>query len=315
MLGLARAARRPGDRAAGRLLLSKVRPIAEELAAALREHPGAHRVEVAGSVRRWAETCKDIDLIATAEEPAALAEHLAAHPLIAAAGNAGRQRRPRPDPQRRLGRPADRPARPPSATCSSTSPAPRPTTSQLREDAVKRGLSVSEHGITETESGEVDPLRERAGGLRAARLRLHRAGAARGPRRAEGGARRQAAGAGRARRHRAATCTPTRPSPTAATRLDEMAEAGRARGYAYMAITDHSASHGFGDHVTAGAALAADRGGRAPGTRANAASACWPARRSTSASTARSTTPTTWSPRSTGSSPASTPPSRSPKRR
>ena len=30
-----------------------------------------------------------------------------------------------------------------------------------------------------------------------------------------------------------------------------MAAAGRARGYAYMAITDHSASHGFGDHVTA----------------------------------------------------------------
>jgi DNA polymerase (family 10) len=30
-----------------------------------------------------------------------------------------------------------------------------------------------------------------------------------------------------------------------------MAEAGRGRGYAYMAITDHSASHGFGDHVTA----------------------------------------------------------------
>jgi DNA polymerase (family 10) len=29
-----------------------------------------------------------------------------------------------------------------------------------------------------------------------------------------------------------------------------MAEAARARGYAYLAITDHSASHGFGDHVT-----------------------------------------------------------------
>src|SRR3954447_25739170 len=53
----------------GRLLLSKVRPIAEELAAALRGHPAANRVEVAGSVRRWAETCKDIDLIATADEP------------------------------------------------------------------------------------------------------------------------------------------------------------------------------------------------------------------------------------------------------
>ena len=30
-----------------------------------------------------------------------------------------------------------------------------------------------------------------------------------------------------------------------------MAEAARDRGYAYLAITDHSASHGFGDHVTA----------------------------------------------------------------
>jgi DNA polymerase (family 10) len=33
--------------------------------------------------------------------------------------------------------------------------------------------------------------------------------------------------------------------------LDEMADAARERGYAYLAITDHSASHGFGDHVTA----------------------------------------------------------------
>ena len=30
-----------------------------------------------------------------------------------------------------------------------------------------------------------------------------------------------------------------------------MAEAARARGYTYLAITDHSASHGFGDNVTA----------------------------------------------------------------
>src|SRR4249919_2676541 len=43
----------PGE-GPGRLLLSKVRPIAEELAAALREHPAANRVEVAGSARRWA---------------------------------------------------------------------------------------------------------------------------------------------------------------------------------------------------------------------------------------------------------------------
>ena len=40
---------------------------AEEIAAALREHPASGRVEVAGSARRWAETCKDIDLVATAK--------------------------------------------------------------------------------------------------------------------------------------------------------------------------------------------------------------------------------------------------------
>ena len=32
-----------------------------------------------------------------------------------------------------------------------------------------------------------------------------------------------------------------------------MAEAARARGYTYLAVTDHSASHGFGNHVTADA--------------------------------------------------------------
>ena len=105
------ALERLGDRraeATGRVLLSKAKPVAEALAAALREHPAAKRVEVAGSVRRWAETCKDIDLIATAEEPAALAEHLAA-PLADRRRRQPRaQRRPRPDPQRDLGRPADR---------------------------------------------------------------------------------------------------------------------------------------------------------------------------------------------------------------
>jgi DNA polymerase (family 10) len=32
--------------------------------------------------------------------------------------------------------------------------------------------------------------------------------------------------------------------------LEEMAEAARERGYSYLAVTDHSATHGFGDHVT-----------------------------------------------------------------
>jgi DNA polymerase (family 10) len=236
----------PGE-GPGRLLLSTVRPIAEELAAALREHPGAHRVEVAGSVRRWAETCKDIDLIATAEEPADLAEHLAGHPLIAAAGKPG------PNgvrAQTHNGVSVDLRIVPPAAFGNLLQhfTGSQAHNVQLREDAVARGLSVSEHGITDTESGEttlcetehavyerlgyefIEPeLREGRGELKAAREgrlpELIELGHVRGD------------------LHAHTTLSDGRNT------LDEMAAAGRDRGYAYMAITDHSASHGFGDDV------------------------------------------------------------------
>src|SRR6478672_6476703 len=238
----------PGE-GPGRLLLSQVKPIAEELAAALREHPAANRVEVAGSVRRWGETCKDIDLIATAEEPAALAEHLAEHPLIAAAGKPG------PNgvrAQTHNGVSVDLRIVPPAAFGNLLQhfTGSQAHNVQLREEAVARGLSVSEHGITEVESGDVElcdseakvyerlgyaniepELRENRGELKAAREGklpdLIELGDIRGD------------------LHSHTTLSDGRNS------LEEMAEAGRARGYAYMAITDHSASHGFGDHVTA----------------------------------------------------------------
>ena len=238
----------PGE-GPGRLLLSAVRPIAEELAAALREHPAANRVEVAGSVRRWAETCKDIDLIATAEEPAALAEHLVDHPLIAAAG------RPGPNglrAQTHNGISVDLRIVAPAAFGNLlqhfTGSAAHNV--QLREDAVGRGLKVSEHGIVDVESGKVDlcateeevyerlgysyiepELREGRGELKAAREGkppdLVSLDDIRGD------------------LHSHTTLSDGRNT------LEEMAEAGRERGYAYMAVTDHSASHGFGDHVTA----------------------------------------------------------------
>ncbi|HTR74096.1 MAG TPA: DNA polymerase/3'-5' exonuclease PolX [Solirubrobacterales bacterium] len=231
----------------GRLLLSTVRPIAEELAAALREHPGAHRVEVAGSVRRWAETCKDIDLIATAERPAELAEHLAGHPLIAAAGKPG------PNgvrAQTHNGVSVDLRIVPPQefGNLLQHFTGSQAHNVQLREDAVKRGLSVSEHGIVDTESGEttlcetehevyerlgyefIEPeLREGRGELQAAREgklpKLVELGDVRGD------------------LHAHTTLSDGRDS------LAEMAAAGRERGYSYMAITDHSATHGFGDDV------------------------------------------------------------------
>ena len=282
----------PGE-ATGRVLLSKARPVAEALAAALREHPAANRVEVAGSVRRWAETCKDIDLIATAEEPAALAEHLAGNSLIASAGNPG------PNgvrAQTHNGISVDLRIVAPEAFGNLLQhfTGSQAHNVRLREDAVSRGLSVSEHGITDVESGEtelcateervyerlgyayIEPeLREGRGELKAAR---------------EG----EAARPGRGRRH------PRRPAlPHDPLRRPQHAR-GDGRGGARPRLRLH------GDHRPLGqprlrrprhrrAPLGAGRGGRAPGTRARRASACSPAPRSTSASTARSTTPTTCS--------------------
>jgi DNA polymerase (family X) len=235
--------------AAGRMLLSDVLPIAEELAAALRQHPAADRVEVAGSARRRADTCKDIDLIATAEDPGALAEQLAEHPLISAAGSPGR------NGTRALthnGIPVDLRIVAPDAfgnllqhfTGSATHNV------QLREDAVSRGFSVSEHGVTETESGEVhrcgseekvyellgysyiEPeLREGHGELRAAREGILPDLIEQGDIRGD--------------LHSHTTLSDGKAS------LEEMAEAARDRGYAYLAVTDHSATHGFGDDVSA----------------------------------------------------------------
>jgi DNA polymerase (family 10) len=237
----------PGE-SSGRVLLSMARPIAEELARTLREHPAADRVEVAGSVRRWADTCKDIDLIATAEEPTALAEHLIANPLIAVAGTPG------PNgvrAQTQNGISVDLRIVAPQAFGNLLQhfTGSQAHNVQLREEAVKRGLSVSEHGITEVESKKVDlcaseedvyerldyayiepELREGRGELKAAREGdlpdLVELGDIRGD------------------LHLHTTLSDGRNT------LEEMAEAGRERGYAYMAITDHSASHGFGDHVT-----------------------------------------------------------------
>ncbi len=238
----------PGE-GPGRVLLSAVRPIAEELATALREHPAANRVEVAGSVRRWTETCKDIDLIATAEEPAALAEHLASHPLIAAAGSPGENG---VRAQTHNGISVDLRIVAPEAFGNLLQhfTGSQAHNVQLREEAVARGLSVSEHGITDTETKQVElceteeevyerlgyayivpELREGRGELKAARDRslpeLVTVEDIRGD------------------LHCHTTLSDGRNT------LEEMAAAGRERGYAYLAVTDHSASHGFGDHVTA----------------------------------------------------------------
>ena len=54
-----------------------------------------------------------------------------------------------------------------------------------------------------------------------------------------------------------------------------MALAARDAGYEYLAITDHSASFGFGDEVSPDAAARADRPD--PSDSTSTASSCWPA--------------------------------------
>src|SRR3954452_18052620 len=57
---------------APRILLSRAENIAEQIVGALRSHPSSEQVEVAGSLRRQADSVKDLDIIATAKDPAAL---------------------------------------------------------------------------------------------------------------------------------------------------------------------------------------------------------------------------------------------------
>ena len=243
--------RMEADGAGERVLLSDVLPIAEQIAAALREHPAADRVTVAGSVRRLAETCKDIDIIATASEPKRLAEALAEHELIAVAGN------PTESGLRattHAGISVDLRIVEPDAYSNLlqhfTGSAAHNV--ELRERAVRMGLSVSEHGITDTETGEVErhateaEVYERLGlayiepELREGRGEIKAAERGELPELVE-------LGDVRGDLHAHTTLSDGKHT------LEEMAEAARALGYEYFAVTDHSASHGFGNDVQADA--------------------------------------------------------------
>ena len=134
--------------------MSEVLPVAEQLASDLRADPASQAVEVAGSARRRTETCHDIDLIATAADPAALAQALLDHPLAAIKGSSG-------ESGARItthnGIAVDLRIVAPEAYGNLlqhfTGSAEHNV--ELRERALTMGLSVSEHGITEVESGEV----------------------------------------------------------------------------------------------------------------------------------------------------------------
>ena len=198
-----------GGGPAPRILLSRAIPVAEQIAGALRDHPAAHRVEIAGSVRRMGDTAKDIDIIATADDVEALISTLAELELVESRGRPGRRGRAREDALGDEGRPAGRRARPVRQRPAALHRLQGPQRAAARGRRAARAARLRVRDPRRRDRRDA-ALRDRGGGLRAARLRVDPAGAARGARRAGGGARRQAAEADRARATCAATCTATR---------------------------------------------------------------------------------------------------------
>ena len=222
-----------------RTLLGQALPALLAVVEVLREHPAAERVSEAGSARRRRETLRDLDIIATASDPAALTDYFTKLKWVAEVAAKGPTKATVVSHE---GFRFDLRVVPPECYGNLLQhfTGSKEHNIALREDAQRRGLSVSEYGVTEVESGEVltaeteeelyerlgyefipPELRENGGELEAAR---------RGelPKLVEPS---QLRGDLHTHSHWSADGKNT---------LDEMVEAAKARGYAYYAITDHS---------------------------------------------------------------------------
>jgi DNA polymerase (family X) len=136
-----------------RALLGNTLPRLKEVVADLSAHPASDKVSLAGSARRMRETVRDLDIIATAHDPQALVDYFCSLPWVVDVAAKG----------------------PTKATVVShdglrydlrvVEPASYGNLLQhftgskhhnvaLREDAVRRGLSISEYSVTVVESGE-----------------------------------------------------------------------------------------------------------------------------------------------------------------
>jgi DNA polymerase (family 10) len=162
-------------------------PVVREVVAALREHPAAVDVCGAGSVRRGRETFRDLDVIATATEPAELIAHFVTLQWV---GEVAARGDTKATVVTKQGIRLDLRVVPPDDYGSLLQhfTGSKDHNIALREEAQRRGLSISEYGVTVVETGEVHhfateeelygflgyelippELRENAGELQAAR--------------------------------------------------------------------------------------------------------------------------------------------------
>ncbi|HEX2111088.1 MAG TPA: DNA polymerase/3'-5' exonuclease PolX [Gaiellaceae bacterium] len=135
-----------------RFLLGRVLPVVRDLVAELAAHPACDRVSEAGSVRRRVASVRDVDLIATASDPAALTQHFVSLPRVAEVVAHGSTKATVVSYD---GFRFDLRVVPPESYGNLlqhfTGSAEHNVA--LREDAVRRGLSVSEYGV-QSEDGE-----------------------------------------------------------------------------------------------------------------------------------------------------------------
>lgn len=244
-----------------RVLLSVAREVGGELVEGLRASGTVERVELAGSARRWSDTCKDLDIVAAvAADTAAGATHAPAEAVAAAVdafaelpgvdevtsrGDAGAKAITHQSLSvdlRIVGRDSF------GSLLQHFTGSGRHNEA-LRTAAFKQGLHVSEYGILDDATGETErfaderAVYERLGmdyiepELREDRGELEAARAGKLPKLIE-------VGDIRGDLHCHTTASDGHQT------VLEMARAAQARGYEYVAITDHSASHGFGNHVT-----------------------------------------------------------------
>ena len=139
--------------ATGRTLLGKALPAVRRAVQEIEASGLADRVSEAGSVRRRAETTKDIDLIATATDPAALTSFFSEREWVAEVVAKGGTKATVVSHE---GFRFDLRVVPPESYGNLLQhfTGSKDHNVALREDAVRQGLSVSEYGIADAEGGD-----------------------------------------------------------------------------------------------------------------------------------------------------------------
>ncbi|MGZ4289172.1 MAG: DNA polymerase/3'-5' exonuclease PolX [Gaiellaceae bacterium] len=221
-----------------RSLLGTTLPKLRAVVQVLREHPASVEVSLAGSARRMRETVRDLDIIATATDPQELVDFFCSLSWVVDVAAKGSTKATVVSHD---GLRFDLRVVPPESYGNLLQhfTGSKNHNVALREDAVRRGLSVSEYSITVVETGEehrfereqdvyrflgydwIPPeLREDGGELAAARKEELPALVELSDLRGD--------------LHTHTTWSDGKDS------LEEMVAAARARGYAYYAVCDHS---------------------------------------------------------------------------